>query len=164
VKGFLKMLLDFGGACFACSIALFCLEMMLPGPLIGLPLRLHGWKSSLRSSTKLDGNSPTMRLSRFNLPIHHDPSPALSTSIRSPSMKPRSRLVWKRRSGWLQQTLAPISTHLSAPRIHSFTPARKARRQRLSYCHRPRFRGLLRECRRATHQVGVRRPGGVRFL
>lgn len=60
-----------------------------------LPLRpeAHGWKSSLSSSTKLLGNSPTMRRSRFSRPIHHEPSPALSTSIRSPSMNPRSRLV-----------------------------------------------------------------------
>ena len=34
-----------------------------------------------------------MRRSRFSRPIHHEPSPALSTSIRSPSMNPRSRLV-----------------------------------------------------------------------
>lgn len=93
MKGFLNMLFDFCGVGFACSSALFCLDIMLPGPLMGLPLRLHGWKSSLRSSTKFDGNSPTMRLSRFNRPIHHDPSPALRTSIRSPSIKPRSRFV-----------------------------------------------------------------------
>ncbi len=34
-----------------------------------------------------------MRLSRRNLPIHHDPSPALRHSIKSPSTNPRSRFV-----------------------------------------------------------------------
>jgi hypothetical protein len=42
VKGFLNMLFDFCGGGFTGSTALFCLDMTLPGPLIGLALRLHG--------------------------------------------------------------------------------------------------------------------------
>jgi len=92
VKGFRNVFAFCGVGLTGC--ALFCRDMLDP-PLgvIGLALRLHGWKSSARSSTKLDGNSPTMRLSRFRRPIHQEPSPALRHSIRSPSMKPRSRLV-----------------------------------------------------------------------
>lgn len=62
-------------------------------PGIGLAARLVGWKLSSSTITKLEGNNPIMRLSRLNLPIHHDPSPALRHSIRSPSMNPRSRPV-----------------------------------------------------------------------
>lgn len=61
---------------------------------IGLVDRLTGRKSSGRTSTKLEGNKPTIRLSLRSLPVHHDPSPALRHSIRSPSMKPRSRFDW----------------------------------------------------------------------
>lgn len=65
-----------------------------PASTIGLVVsRLTGTKSSLRSSTKLDGNSPTARLSRRNRPIHHCPSPAFKHSIKSPSTNPRSRVV-----------------------------------------------------------------------
>jgi hypothetical protein len=92
VNGFRKMLFDFCCTAFTGSCALFCRDTP-PAPFIGLALRFHGWKSSLRSSTKLDGNRPTARLSRFSRPIHQAPSPALMTSIRSPSMNPRSRFV-----------------------------------------------------------------------
>jgi hypothetical protein len=65
-----------------------------PASTIGLVVsRLTGTKSSLRSSTKFDGNSPTARLSRRNRPIHHCPSPAFKHSIKSPSTNPRSRVV-----------------------------------------------------------------------
>lgn len=59
---------------------------------IGLEALLAGRKLSSRTSTKLEGNMPIMRLSRRNRPVHHDPSPAFKHSIKSPSMKPRSRL------------------------------------------------------------------------
>lgn len=59
---------------------------------IGLEALLAGRKLSSRTSTKFEGNSPIIRLSRRSLPIHHDPSPALRHSIRSPSTNPRSRL------------------------------------------------------------------------
>ena len=62
-------------------------------PGIGLVARLVGWKLSSRTMTKFEGKRPIMRLSRLSLPIHHDPSPALRHSIRSPSTKPRSRSV-----------------------------------------------------------------------
>ena len=52
-----------------------------------------GWKLSSRTLTKLEGNSPTARLSRRSLPVHHEPSPAFKHSMRSPSMNPRSRLL-----------------------------------------------------------------------
>jgi hypothetical protein len=58
----------------------------------GLEALLAGRKLSSRTSTKFEGNSPIIRLSRRSLPIHHDPSPALRHSIRSPSTNPRSRL------------------------------------------------------------------------
>lgn len=61
-----------------------------PANTMGLVSRLTGTKSSLKSSTKLDGNSPTARLSRRNRPIHHCPSPAFKHSIKSPSTNPRS--------------------------------------------------------------------------
>lgn len=64
-----------------------------PASTIGLVSRLTGTKSSLKSSTKLDGNSPTARLSRRNRPIHHCPSPAFKHSIKSPSTNPKSRVV-----------------------------------------------------------------------
>jgi hypothetical protein len=54
-----------------------------------------GWNFSSRTWTKLEGKSPTMRRSRLRRPIHHDPSPALRHSIRSPSMNPRSFLLYK---------------------------------------------------------------------
>ena len=59
----------------------------------GLGARLVGWKLSSSTMTKFDGNKPIMRRSRRSLPIHHDPSPALRHSMRSPSMKPRSLSV-----------------------------------------------------------------------
>lgn len=59
----------------------------------GLAALLAGWKLSSRTWTKFEGKRPTMRLSLRNRPIHQDPSPAFRHSIRSPSMKPRSRLV-----------------------------------------------------------------------
>jgi hypothetical protein len=62
---------------------------------IGLDALLVGRKLSSKTSTKFEGNSPIMRLSRRNLPIHHDPSPAFKHSIKSPSMKPKSRLDYK---------------------------------------------------------------------
>jgi hypothetical protein len=58
---------------------------------IGLEARLAGRKLSSSTWTKFEGNRPIIRLSRRNLPIHHDPSPAFKHSIRSPSMNPRSR-------------------------------------------------------------------------
>jgi hypothetical protein len=58
---------------------------------IGLEARLAGRKLSSRTWTKFEGNTPSMRLSRHNLPVHHDPSPAFRHSIKSPSTKPRSR-------------------------------------------------------------------------
>lgn len=71
------------------------LDMLPPFCIVnGLAFRLPGWKLSSRTWTKFEGNSPTIRLSLLNRPIHHDPSPALRHSIRSPSMKPRSRLVF----------------------------------------------------------------------
>lgn len=90
------MLVDFWAVGFAAAeFGVDVLDMLPPPPDCsgnGLALRL-GWKFSSRSFTKFEGNSPTMRLSRLNRPIHHDPSPALRHSIRSPSMKPRSRFV-----------------------------------------------------------------------
>jgi hypothetical protein len=62
-------------------------------PGMGLVARLVGRKLSSRTMTKFEGKRPIMRLSRLSLPIHHDPSPALRHSIRSPSTKPRSRSV-----------------------------------------------------------------------
>lgn len=56
----------------------------------GLTERVAGTKSSSRTFTKFDGNTPTMRLSRRKRPVHHDPSPALRHSIRSPSINPKS--------------------------------------------------------------------------
>lgn len=130
------MLFCFCGTGLDCTWALFWRDTVSELPLRPL---FHGWKSSASSSTKLLGNSPTMRRSRFNRPIHHEPSPALSTSIRSPSMNPRSRLVCGGENGcqrccnateWRSQP----PTHLSAPRVYGLAPAREARRQRLS-CH-----------------------------
>lgn len=62
---------------------------------IGLADLLVGLKFSGISSTKLEGKTPIALLSRHSLPVHHEPSPALRHSIRSPSMKPRSRLFCK---------------------------------------------------------------------
>lgn len=59
----------------------------------GLTDRLHGTKFSSKTLTKFDGNTPTILLSRCNLPVHHDPSPALRHSIKSPSINPKSRFV-----------------------------------------------------------------------
>lgn len=59
----------------------------------GLVSRLIGTKSSPMSSTKLDGNRPTARLSRRSRPIHHCPSPAFRHSIKSPSTNPKSLVV-----------------------------------------------------------------------
>lgn len=58
---------------------------------IGLETLLAGRKLSSSTCTKFDGNNPTILLSRRNLPIHHDPSPAFRHSIKSPSTNPRSR-------------------------------------------------------------------------
>lgn len=71
--------------------------LLLPLRLIarGVVLRLFpGHRLSSRSSTKLEGNKPTACLLRFSRPIHQAPSPALRHSIKSPSINPRSRLVW----------------------------------------------------------------------
>lgn len=57
---------------------------------IGLDARLTGWKLSSSTLTKFDGKSPTARLSLRKRPVHHEPSPALRHSIRSPSTNPRS--------------------------------------------------------------------------
>lgn len=70
---------------------LFCWVCRSSG--IGLAARRVGWKLSSRTMTKFEGKRPMMRLSRLSLPIHHDPSPALRHSIRSPSTNPRSRSV-----------------------------------------------------------------------
>jgi len=64
-----------------------------PERTMGLVSRLTGTKSSLISSTKLEGNSPTARLSRRSRPIHHCPSPAFRHSIKSPSTNPKSLVV-----------------------------------------------------------------------
>lgn len=56
----------------------------------GLEARFVGRKPSPRTCTKLEGKTPTC-LFRYNLPVHHCPSPAFSASIKSPSMNPRSR-------------------------------------------------------------------------
>jgi hypothetical protein len=58
---------------------------------IGLDALLAGRKLSSSTWTKFDGKRPIIRLSRRNLPIHHDPSPAFRHSIKSPSTKPKSR-------------------------------------------------------------------------
>jgi hypothetical protein len=60
---------------------------------IGLGHREGGRKDSSSTWTKFEGNEPTMRGSRRRRPVHHDPSPALRHSMRSPSRNPRSRLV-----------------------------------------------------------------------
>jgi hypothetical protein len=60
---------------------------------MGLIERRMGTKSSPRTATKLEGNRPIILLSLCSLPIHHEPSPALRHSIRSPSINPRSRSV-----------------------------------------------------------------------
>lgn len=52
-----------------------------------------GWKDSSRTLTKLLGKSPVALGSLRSRPIHHRPSPALSASMRSPSMNPRSFLL-----------------------------------------------------------------------
>lgn len=89
VKGFLKTVFFFS---ITAGWGLAALDM-LPPPLVLAGMGEVGRKSSLSTSTKFDGKRPTIRRSRFNLPIHHEPSPALRHSIRSPSMKPRSRFV-----------------------------------------------------------------------
>jgi hypothetical protein len=133
VNGFLNMLLLFCGTSLT-GCALFCRDMD-PRPFCdvnGLALRFHGWKSSASSSTKLDGNRPTMRLSRFKRPIHHEPSPALRHSMRSPSMNPRSRLVYKKvrlgahsKRGWvcLNLPLLPTSRQLCTSRGSAWAAA-----------------------------------------
>lgn len=76
-------------------------DLALGGVLLGLGVLLGrgltdllvGRKVSGSTWTKLLGNTPTVRRSRKSRPVHHDPSPALRHSIRSPSMKPRSRFV-----------------------------------------------------------------------
>ncbi len=83
-NGFLNTLFDFAG-----------LGEGLGAAFNGDACRLlgAGWKLSSRTLTKLLGKSPMALGSLRSLPIHHRPSPALSASIRSPSMKPRSFLV-----------------------------------------------------------------------
>lgn len=81
---------------------------------IGLETRLAGRKLSSRTSTKFDGNRPIIRLSRLSRPIHHEPSPALRHSIRSPSTNPRSRLDYFLVSKWThQETWTAILHHPS---------------------------------------------------
>ena len=102
----------------------------------GLTDRVVGRKLSGRTSTKLEGNTPTALLSRHSLPVHHEPSPALRHSMRSPSMNPRSRLDCNAsvvstlpcNSG--AEKTAGQQTHLSSPRVSGADPARKARGQR----------------------------------
>jgi hypothetical protein len=84
-NGFLNVLFCFCGVC--CVLAEFWRDgngELPPG---------IGDQPSGRSFTKLLGNNPTILLSLLSLPIHHDPSPAFRHSMRSPSMKPRSRFV-----------------------------------------------------------------------
>lgn len=47
----------------------------------GLALRVAGWKVVSRTLTKLEGNLPTIRGSRFKRPVHQEPSPAFRHSI-----------------------------------------------------------------------------------
>ena len=72
------------------------LEMLCFGCWVtGVVFRLlgAGVNDSSSTVTKFEGNRPMARGSRLSLPIHHDPSPAFSASIKSPSMKPRSFFV-----------------------------------------------------------------------
>jgi hypothetical protein len=103
----------------------------------GLVDLVVGRKVSGNTSTKLEGNNPTARLSRHNLPVHHEPSPALRHSMRSPSINPRSRLdcdavvrISSSSKSRGSSSSATKQTHLSSPRVHGADPARKARRQR----------------------------------
>lgn len=101
--------------------------MLLTGS--GLVDRLTGRKWSGRTSTKLEGKTPTVLLRR-NLPVHHDPSPAFRHSIRSPSTKPRSRwdCTMVSQAGW--RRLAGRDAYLSSPRVDGSAPARKPRGKR----------------------------------
>lgn len=101
---------------------------------MGLVVLLTGRKSSGRTSTKFEGNRPTILLSRRSLPIHHEPSPALRHSISSPSIKPRSRFdcecvkaMRQHVSLWTGCGLQASSTYLSAVRVDGPAPAREAR-------------------------------------
>ena len=64
-NGFLKTVFCFFGA----EVGFVVGER--PVGTIGLTERLAGTKSSPRTSTKLDGKSPIIRLSRRSRPIHH---------------------------------------------------------------------------------------------
>ena len=55
----------------------------------GLDARFMGRKLAGSICTKFDGNTPTCLL-RYNLPVHHCPSPAFNASIKSPSINPKS--------------------------------------------------------------------------
>lgn len=101
---------------------------------MGLVVLLTGRKSSGSTSTKFEGNRPTILLSRRSLPIHHEPSPALRHSINSPSMKPRSRFDCEGVKALRQYVsictgcgLQASSTYLSTVRVDSPAPAREAR-------------------------------------
>ena len=85
---------------------------------IGLEALLAGRKLSSRTSTKFDGNNPIIRLSLRSLPIHHDPSPALRHSIKSPSTNPRSRLDCILISIGYLQALQPAQ-HTSPPQLYT---------------------------------------------
>jgi len=85
---------------------------------IGLEDLLVGRKLSSRTSTKLEGNNPIDRLSLHSLPIHHDPSPALRHSIRSPSTNPRSRLDYFTVS-ILRVLEFQMQSHTSPPKLYT---------------------------------------------
>jgi hypothetical protein len=124
-KGFLKAF--FSGTCV---FAEFCLLGR------GLALRLalgKGWNVSGRTSTKFEGNRPTMRLSRLKRPIHHEPSPALRHSMRSPSINPRSRFVCDCHdiSTSSEPDFVLVNPYLSTPRIYGLDPAGKSHRKSL---------------------------------
>lgn len=102
----------------------------------GLVDLVMGLKFSGNTSTKFDGKTPIILLSRHSLPVHHDPSPAFRHSIRSPSMKPKSRLDYRRVSnhpicpGKADAAQNGPDTHFSAPGIDGSDPAREPRRER----------------------------------
>jgi hypothetical protein len=92
---------------------------------IGLEDLLVGRKLSSRTSTKLEGNKPIDRLSLHSLPIHHDPSPALRHSIRSPSTNPRSRLDYF--SQHIENFGVPNAiTYFTTKTVHRADPTRES--------------------------------------
>jgi len=92
---------------------------------IGLEDLLVGRKLSSRTSTKLEGNNPIDRLSLHSLPIHHDPSPALRHSIRSPSTNPRSRLDYFNQH--IENFGVPNAiTYFATKTVHRADPTRKS--------------------------------------